>query len=88
MKFLVSYAQTTWRYGLFRLNRIIQGRSPWVQWLLLAPMTDVFAGDPGGQIVLYERRDGLGDIVKLASLQCTKPFGMDYVEGEGLYYLT
>jgi hypothetical protein len=88
VKFLVSYAQTTWRYGLFRLNRIVQGRSPWVQWLLLAPMTDVFAGDPGGRIVLYERRDGLGDIAKLASLPCTKPFGMDYVEGEGLYYLT
>jgi len=35
VKFLVSYAQTTWRYGAFRLSRIIQGRNPWVQKLLL-----------------------------------------------------
>lgn len=87
MKFLVSYAQTSWRYGLFRLNRIVQGRSPWVQKLLLVPVTDVFAGDPGGEISLYERGDSFGSIRKLASLRCTKPFGMDYVAGEGLYHL-
>jgi hypothetical protein len=88
MKFLVSYAQTTWRYGLFRLNRIVQGRSPWVQRLLLVPMTDVFAGDPGGEIGLYERGEEFGEIRQLGSLRCPKPFGMDHVEGEGLYHLT
>jgi hypothetical protein len=87
MKFLVSYAQTSWRYGLFRLNRIVQGRSPWVQKLLLVPVTDVFAGDPGGEIALYERGAAFGSIRKLASLACTKPFGMDHVPGEGLYHL-
>lgn len=87
MKFLVSYAQTSWRYGFFRLNRIVQGRSPWVQKLLLVPVTDVFAGDPGGEIALYERGEAFGSIRKLASLRCTKPFGMDHVPGEGLYHL-
>ncbi len=88
MKFLLSYAQTSWRYGLFRLNRIVQGRSPWVQKLLLVPMTDIFAGDPGGEISLFERGDSFGSIRKLATLHCPKPFGMDYVPGEGLYHLT
>ena len=87
MKFLVSFAQTSWRYGLFRLNRIVQGRSPWVQRLLLVPVTDVFAGDPGGEIALYERGDEFGAIRKLGSLRCTKPFGMHHVRGEGLYHL-
>jgi hypothetical protein len=87
MKFLVSFAQTSWRYGLFRLNRIVQGRSPWVQRLLLVPMTDVFAGDPGGEIALYERGERFGEFRKLDALRCTKPFGMHFVEGEGLYHL-
>jgi len=87
MHFLVSYAQTTWRYGLFRLNRIVQGRSPWVQKLLLARMSDVFAGDPGGEIALYRRGERFGQIERVSSLGCVKPFGMDYVEGEGLYTL-
>jgi hypothetical protein len=88
LKFLVSYAQTTWRYGLFRLNRIVQGRSPWVQKLLLAGMSDVFAGDPGGEIALYRRGENFGQIERLGSLSCVKPFGMEYVEGEGLYFLS
>ena len=87
MRFLVSYAQTTWRYGAFRLNRIIQGRNPWVQKLLLSRMSDVFAGDPGGEIALFERGKAFGDIRQLASVPCVKPFGMDYAPGEGLYYL-
>lgn len=87
MKFLVSYAQSSWRYGFFRLNRIIKGRSPWVQKLLFVPVTDVFAGDPGGEIALYERGKEFGSIRRLGALRCTKPFGMDYVEGEGLYHL-
>ena len=88
MKFLVSYAQTTWRYGLFRLNRIIGGRNPRVQQMLLGNMSDVFAGDPGGEIALYRRGERFGEIEQLGSLPCVKPFGMDYVEGEGLYFLT
>ena len=88
MKFLVSYAQTTWRYGAFRLNRIIQGRSPWVQKLLLARLSDVFAGNPGGEIALFERGQGFGEIRQLSSIDCVKPFGMDHVPGEGLYFLT
>jgi hypothetical protein len=88
MKFLVSYAQTSWRYGLFRLNRIVQGRNPWVQKLLLAGMSDVFAGDPGGEIALYRRGEGFGQIQRLGTLPCVKPFGMDFVPGEGLYFLT
>lgn len=88
MKFLASFSQTTWRYGLFRLNRILQGRSPTVQKLLLTRTQDVFAGDPGGEITLFRRGERLGEIERLASIACTKPFGMDYVEGEGLYYLT
>ena len=88
MKFLVSYAQTTWRYGFFRLNRIIGGRSPRVQKLLLGGMSDVFAGDPGGEIALYERGKRFGEIRQIGSMPCVKPFGMDHVEGEGLYFLT
>lgn len=87
MRFLVSYAQTTWRYGLFRLNRIVGGRSPRVQKLLLGGMSDVFAGEPGGEIALYERAEGFGEIRQLGAMPCIKPFGMDWVDGEGLYFL-
>ena len=45
-------------------RRIVQGRNPAVQKLLLARMSDVFAGDPGGEIALYRRGGCWGVISK------------------------
>jgi len=78
-KFVVSYPQTNWDYAKFRLNRIIRGKDK---------SNDVFRGSPGGKIELFEHDGSLGGITSLGSIYPTKPFGMHYVAGEGLYFIT
>jgi hypothetical protein len=79
MRFVVSYPQTNWDYAKFRLNRIIRGKDR---------SNDVFEGLPGGKIQLLEHNGELGGIKSLDEIYPVKPFGMAYVEGEGLYFLT
>ena len=79
MKFVVSYPQTNWDYVKFRLNRIIRGADR---------SNDVFSGSPGDEIELFEHNGELGGIKSLASYYPVKPFGMRYVAGEGLYFIT
>jgi len=49
--------------------------------------TDVFQGDPGGKIVLYESKEPGAKLKKLATIDTKKPYGMHYVPGEGLYFV-
>jgi hypothetical protein len=79
MKFVVSYPQTNWDYAKFRLNRIIRGKDK---------SNDVFRGEPGGKLQLFEHDGTLGGIQSLGELFLTKPFGMHYIAGEGLYFVT
>ncbi|MDF1584586.1 MAG: RHS repeat protein [Methyloprofundus sp.] len=79
MRFLISYPQTNWDYAKFRLNRIIRGKDK---------SNDVFTGSPGGKIQLLEQREPLGKFRLLDEIYPTKPFGMEYVAGEGLYFIT
>ncbi|BCG64257.1 MAG: hypothetical protein methR_P2030 [Methyloprofundus sp.] len=79
MRFLISYPQTNWDYAKFRLNRIIKGKDK---------SNDVFTGSPGGKIQLLEQLEPLGKFKLLDEIYPTKPFGMEYVAGEGLYFLT
>ncbi|MBS1214117.1 MAG: hypothetical protein H6R26_2734, partial [Proteobacteria bacterium] len=78
MKFLVSYPQTNWDYVKFRLNRIIRGKDK---------SNDVFTGAPGGKLELFEHTGELGAIRSVGAWHPVKPFGMHYIEGEGLYYV-
>jgi hypothetical protein len=79
MKFVVSYPQTNWDYAKFRLNRIIRGKDK---------SNDVFRGEPGGKLQLFEHNGELGGIKSLGEMFLTKPFGMHYIAGEGLYFIT
>jgi hypothetical protein len=79
MRFLISYPQTNWDYAKFRLNRIIRGKDK---------SNDVFTGSPGGKIQLLEQLEPLGKFRLLDEIYPTKPFGMEYVAGEGLYFIT
>jgi hypothetical protein len=79
MKFVVSYPQTNWDYVKFRLNRIIRGKDK---------SNDVFKGLPGGKLELFEHNGSLGGIKSLGELHPIKPFGLQYVAGEGLYFIT
>ncbi|TXK96058.1 hypothetical protein BMR02_12010 [Methylococcaceae bacterium HT1] len=79
MRFLISYPQTDWDYAKFRLNRIIKGKDK---------SNDVFTGSPGGKIQLLEQLEPMGKYRLLDEIYPTKPFGMEYVAGEGLYFLT
>jgi hypothetical protein len=79
MKFLISYPQTNWEYVKFRMNRIIRGKDK---------SNDVFHGSPGGKIQLLEQQESFGKITLLDEIYPTKPFGMHYVCGEGLYFIT
>lgn len=79
MRFLISYPQTNWDYAKFRLNRIIKGKDK---------SNDVFTGSPGGKIQLLEQRESFGGFRLIDEIYPTKPFGMEYVEGEGLYFIT
>lgn len=79
MKFVVSYPQTNWDYVKFRLNRIIRGEDR---------SNDVFKGSMGGKIQLCEHDGNLGGIRSVAEYFLDKPFGTQFVEGEGLYFLT
>ncbi len=79
MRFLISYPQTNWDYVIFRLNRIIRGKDK---------SNDVFIGSPGGKIQLLEQLEPLGKFRLLDEIYPTKPFGMEYVSGEGLYFIT
>ncbi len=79
MKFVVSYPQTNWDYVKFRLNRIIRGEDR---------SNDVFKGSMGGKLQLFEHSGGLGQITSVSEVYPDKPFGMQYVAGEGLYFIT
>lgn len=79
MRFLISYPQTNWDYAKFRLNRIIKGKDK---------SNDVFTGSPGGKIQLLEQLEPMGKFRLIDEIYPTKPFGMEYVSGEGLYFLT
>ncbi|MBS3954090.1 MAG: RHS repeat protein [Methylomicrobium sp.] len=79
MKFVVSYPQTNWDYVKFRLNRIILGKDR---------SNDVFKGLPGGKLELFEHNGELGGIKSLGELHQIKPFGLQYVTGKGLYFIT
>ncbi len=79
MRFLISYPQTSWDYVKFRINRIIKGKDK---------SNDVFRGSPGGKIQLIEQKEPFGRIVLLDEIHPVKPFGMQYVAGEGLYFIT
>ncbi|TXK97662.1 hypothetical protein BMR08_06525 [Methylococcaceae bacterium CS2] len=79
MRFLISYPQTNWDYAKFRLNRIIKGKDK---------SNDVFTGSPGGKIQLLEQLEPMGKYRLLDEIYPTKPFGMEYVADEGLYFLT
>lgn len=78
MKFVVSYPQTNWQYAKFRFERIVKGKDR---------SNEVFHGEPGGKIQLLEHQGGLGKIKLLEEIYLTKPFGMEYVENEGLYFV-
>ncbi|WP_432741712.1 RHS repeat protein [Methylobacter sp. G7] len=78
MKFVISYPQTNWDYAKFRLERIIKGKDR---------SNEVFKGEPGGKIQLLDHQGQLGKIQLLDEIYPTKPFGMEFVEGEGLYYI-
>lgn len=78
MKFVVSYPQTNWDYVKFRLNRIIRGEDR---------SNDVFKGSMGGKLQLFEHDGTLGGIRSLGEIYHDKPFGTQFVEGEGLYFL-
>jgi len=79
MRFLISYPQTNWDYVKFRLNRIIRGKDK---------SNEVFIGSPGGKIQLLEQIEPFGKFQLLDEIFPTKPFGMEYVAGEGLYFIT
>lgn len=79
MKFVVSYPQTNWDYVKFRLNRIVLGKDR---------SNEVFKGLPGGKLELFEHNGKLGGITSLGEIHPIKPFGMQYVTGEGLYFIT
>jgi len=79
MRFVISYPQTNWDYAKFRLNRIIKGKDK---------SSDVFTGSPGGKLQLLEQLKPLGEFRLLDEIYPTKPFGMEYVAGEGLYFIT
>lgn len=79
MRFVISYPQTNWDYAKFRLNRIIKGKDK---------SNDVFTGSPGGKIQLLEQLEPFGKFRLLDEIYPTKPFGMEYVAGEGLYFIT
>jgi hypothetical protein len=79
MRFVVSYPQTNWDYARFRLNRIIRGKDK---------SNDVFRGDHGGKLQLFEHNGELGGMKSLGEMYPTKPFGMHYTAGEGLYFIT
>lgn len=79
MKFVVSYPQTNWDYVKFRLNRIIRGKDR---------SNDVFRGSPGGKIELFEHHGNFGEITSIGEIYPVKPFGMHYISGEGLYFIT
>lgn len=79
MKFVVSYPQTNWDYVKFRLNRIIRGEDR---------SNDVFKGSMGGKLQLFQHDGTLGGITSLGEIYRDKPFGTQFVEGEGLYFLT
>lgn len=78
MKFVVSYPQTNWDYAKFRFERIVKGKDR---------SNEVFKGEPGGKIQLLEHQGSLGQIRLVEEIQPVKPFGMEYVEGEGLYFI-
>jgi hypothetical protein len=78
MKFIVSFPQTNWDYAIFRLNRIIRGKDK---------SNDVFKGLPGGKLELFEHTGQFGEFHSLGSWEAVKPFGMQYVPGEGLYFV-
>ena len=78
MKFVVSYPQTNWDYAKFRFERIVKGKDR---------SNEVFRGEPGGKLQLLEHQGELGAINLLEEIYPCKPFGMDYVEGEGLYFI-
>ncbi len=78
MRFVISYPQTNWDYAKFRLERIIKGKDR---------SNEVFKGEPGGKLQLLEHLGELGKIKLLDEIYPTKPFGMHYVEGEGLYFI-
>lgn len=79
MKFVVSYPQTNWDYVKFRLNRIMLGKDR---------SNEVFKGLPGGKLELFEHNGMLGGLKSLGELHPSKPFGLQYVAGEGLYFIT
>ncbi|NOQ64307.1 MAG: RHS repeat protein [Methyloprofundus sp.] len=79
MRFVISYPQTNWDYAKFRLNRIIKGKDK---------SSDVFTGSPGGKLQLVEQLEPLGEFRLMDEIYPTKPFGMAYVKGEGLYFIT
>lgn len=79
MKFVVSYPQTNWDYVKFRLNRIVLGKDR---------SNEVFKGLPGGKLELFEHNGELGGIKSLGELHLIKPFGLQYVTGKGLYFIT
>ncbi|NOQ35702.1 MAG: RHS repeat protein [Methylococcaceae bacterium] len=78
MKFVISYPQTNWDYAKFRFDRIVKGKDR---------SNEVFKGEPGGKLQLLEHQGELGKIKMLEEVYPTKPFGMEYVEGEGLYFI-
>ncbi len=79
MRFVVSYPQTNWDYVKFRLTRIILGKDR---------SNDVFKGLPGGKLQLFEHTGELGGIRSISEIYPVKPFGLQYVAGEGLYFIT
>jgi len=78
MKFIISYPQTNWDYAKFRFERIVKGKDR---------SNEVFKGEPGGKLQLLEHQGELGKIKLLEEIYPTKPFGMEYVDGEGLYFI-
>lgn len=78
MKFLISFPQTNWDYVKFRLNRILLGKDK---------SNEVFKGSPGGKLELFEHLGELGRLRSIGTFHPVKPFGMQFVEGEGLYFV-
>jgi hypothetical protein len=80
MRFLVSFPHTSWDWYHYRERKVFEG--------VIEGSNEVFSGESGGKIVLFESQKNISDVVALQEIKAPQVYGMDYVIGEGLYYTT
>ena len=79
MRFLVSFPYTSWDWYNYRARQNEEIR-------LTGGSDEVFTGKAGGKIVLYESKKTIDDSRIISLIEPQQPYGMDYVENEGLYF--